>query len=135
MRDSLKPGAAIERTITVDKDRTIDFMGEECRVYATPSLVRDIEHTCRDLILEHAEKGEDSVGVSVSIQHTAPTLLGMEVTIVATVTEVDRGRVMFEIDASDGLDDVCTGKHGRFVVSVEKTRERLRAKAARARSG
>ena len=135
MRDSLKSGTTLERRITVDKDRTIDFMGEECRVYATPELVRDIEHTCRDLILEHADAGEDSVGVSVSIQHTAPTLLGMEVTIRATVTEVERNRVMFEVSANDGLDDICKGTHGRFVVSVEKTKERLQAKAARAQSG
>ena len=132
MRDSLKSGVTLERTIVVDRDRTIDFMGEDCRVYATPSLVRDIEHTCRDLILEHADPGEDSVGTVVSIRHTAPTLRGMEVTITATVAEVDRARVVFDIVAADPLDEICTGRHERFVVEVEKTRRRLAAKAEKA---
>ena len=132
MKDSLKPGVAATSTITVDKDRTIDFMGEECRVYATPSLVRDIEQTCRDLIMEHADAGEDSVGFSISVNHTAPTLLNMQAAITATVVEVDRAKVVFEITARDSLDDICTGKHVRFVVDVEKTGQRLKAKAAKA---
>ncbi|MFQ5624273.1 MAG: thioesterase family protein [Paracoccaceae bacterium] len=132
MRSSLKAGVSEVRKITVDKDRTIDFMGEDCRVYATPSLVHDIEHTCRDLVMKHADPGEDSVGTKISIAHTAPTPLGMEVRITATVAEVDRSRVVFEISASDALDEICTGRHERFVVDVEKTGLRLKAKAARA---
>ena len=27
-------------------------MGEDARVYATPSMIRDIEYTCRDLIMD-----------------------------------------------------------------------------------
>ena len=132
MKTSLAAGARKVRELTIDTDRTIDFMGEDCRVYATPSLVRDIEHTCRDLILEHADPGEDSVGTVVSIRHTAPTLRGMEVTITATVAEVDRARVVFDIVAADPLDEICTGRHERFVVEVEKTRRRLAAKAEKA---
>ncbi|MCA8869575.1 MAG: hypothetical protein KDA67_13055 [Rhodobacteraceae bacterium] len=132
MKDTLKQGVTTTATYTVDKDRTIDFMGEECRVYATPSLVRDIEQTCRDLIMEHADQGEDSVGFSVQITHMAPTLLNMKATITATIAEVDRAKVVFDITANDGLDDICTGKHVRFVVDVEKTRQRLQAKAAKA---
>ncbi|HEX7562265.1 MAG TPA: LysR family transcriptional regulator, partial [Bradyrhizobium sp.] len=85
MKDSLRPGISRTNRVTIDKDRTIGFMGEEGRVYATPRLVQDIEHTCRDLILEHADANEDSVGINVSINHLAPTLPGMTVEITATV--------------------------------------------------
>jgi predicted thioesterase len=132
MRSSLATGAQLVCKITVDTERTIDFMGEECRVYATPSLIRDIEHTCRELIMEHADPGEDSVGTVVSVRHNAPTLLGMEVTITATVIEVDRARVVFDITATDPLEEICSGRHERFVVDVGKTRQRLVAKAQRA---
>jgi fluoroacetyl-CoA thioesterase len=132
MKDSLKHGVSDVREIKVDKDRTIDFMGEDCRVYATPSLIHDIEHTCRDLIMKHADMGEDSVGFKVSIVHSAPTLLGMDVRITATVAEIDRARVVFDIVATDPLGEICTGQHERFVVDVEKTRQRLQAKAAKA---
>lgn len=134
MRDSLKPGVEFSRTIQVDEGRTIGFMGEGGRVYATPELVRDIEHACRDLILEHADAGEDSVGTEVAIRHLAPTPLGLEVTVTATVAEVDRAKVVFDVTASDPVDRICKGRHERYVVDVEKTVERLAAKAAKAAS-
>ena len=45
MKPTLVAGIHATRRFTVDRERTIDFMGEEARVYATPMLVRDIEVT------------------------------------------------------------------------------------------
>ncbi|HKS85178.1 MAG TPA: thioesterase family protein [Pseudolabrys sp.] len=131
MKESLRPGLSRVDRIDVDRDRTIGFMGEEGRVYGTPYLVRDIEMACRQLILDHAETGEDSVGTDVSIKHLAPTLLGMTVEIAVKVILVEGRRVVFEITAKDGVEQVCTGTHGRFVVDVNKTVQRLKAKAAK----
>ncbi|MBL8585360.1 MAG: hypothetical protein JNM23_01375, partial [Bradyrhizobiaceae bacterium] len=86
MKASLRPGLSRTNRFVIDAARTISFMGEEGRVYATPWFIRDIEHTCRDLILEHVDPGEDSVGIEVAIQHTAATPPGMTVEITATVT-------------------------------------------------
>ena len=69
MKETLQPGLAAESTIAIDRERTIDFMGEAARVYATPMLVRDIEVTCRKLLLAHLDAGEDSVGTRVEIDH------------------------------------------------------------------
>jgi predicted thioesterase len=131
MKQSLRPGVARLNRIVVDRDRTIGFMGEEARVYSTPSLVRDVEYTCRDLILEHTDAGEDSVGTEISLKHAAPTLLGMTVEITVTVMAVDGRRVAFEAVVKDELDEVSRGTHSRFVVDIAKTIERLKAKAAR----
>jgi predicted thioesterase len=138
MKETLRAGISKVKRLTVDAGRTIAFMGEEGRVYATPELVRDIEHTCRDLLLEHADAGEDSVGMAVSITHQAPTLLGMHVEITATVKAVEGRKVTFDIAAKDDLEPIASGSHTRFVVDVGKTIERLKAKAAKrasARSG
>jgi len=89
MKQSLQPGLSKTMSIAIGLDRTIDFMGEEGRVYATPMLVRDIEQTCRGLLLEHADPGEDSVGMDISLRHLAPTLLGMTVEITAKVMAVE----------------------------------------------
>ncbi|MFN3655652.1 MAG: thioesterase family protein [Pseudolabrys sp.] len=131
MKESLHPGLSRVGRIEVDRDRTIGFMGEEGRVYGTPYLVRDIEMTCRQLILDHCEAGQDSVGTDVAIQHLAPTLLGMTVEISVAVTAVEGRKVTFAVTAKDDLDQVCAGTHGRFVVDVSKTVERLKAKAAK----
>lgn len=131
MKESLRPGVRRVNRIEVDRDRTIGFMGEEGRVYGTPYLLRDIEMTCRQLILDHGDTGEDSVGTEVAIKHLAPTLLGMSVEITATVSAVEGRKVVFEISAKDDIEQISTGTHGRFVVDVKKTIERLKAKAAK----
>ncbi len=131
MKESLRAGVSLVNRVQVDRDRTIGFMGEEGRVYGTPYLVRDIEMTCRQLILDHGDAGEDSVGTDVSIKHLAPTLLGMTAEITATVSAVEGRKVTFAVTAKDDLDQICSGSHGRFVVDVGKTVERLKAKAAK----
>jgi fluoroacetyl-CoA thioesterase len=131
MKESLRPGVSKVKHLVVDRDRTIGFMGEEGRVYATPKLVSDIEYTCRELILEHGDPGEDSVGMEVALQHLAPTLPDMNVEITVTVKEVDRRKITFEVSAKDELEAISAGSHTRFVVDTAKTIERLKAKAAR----
>ena len=131
MKESLRPGVSKVVSVTIDRDRTIGFMGEGGRVYSTPSLLRDFEHTCRDLLIEHGDSGEDSVGMDVSMRHLAPTLLGMEVEITVRVSAVDGRKVSFELSAKDELEPISAGTHTRFVVDVGKTRERLKAKAAK----
>jgi fluoroacetyl-CoA thioesterase len=131
MKASLQPGVSRVNRVTVDRDRTISFMGEEGRVYATPCLVGDIEYTCRDLILEYADAGEDSVGVEVAVKHLAPTLPGMTVEITVRVAAVEGRKITFEALAKDELDEIGRGTHTRFVVDVAKTIGRLQAKAAK----
>ena len=133
MKQTLKPGLSLARRIRVDRDRTIDFMGEEGRVYGTPFLVHDIEHTCRELLLQHIDPGEDSVGTAIAVKHLAPTLLGMDVEITATVSAVDGRKIAFEVTARDEFDLISTGTHDRFIVDKAKTYERLKAKAAKRR--
>jgi fluoroacetyl-CoA thioesterase len=131
MKASLKEGLSKMRRIIVDRDRTVAFLGEQGRVYATPELCRDIEHTCREALLEHVDSGEDSVGIEIMVRHTAPTLPGMEVSIMATVTNVEGRKVSFDVVATDEIEPIGSGKHVRFIVDREKTYERLRTKAAK----
>ncbi len=135
MKASLQTGASITREYPIDRERTIGFMGEAARVYATPMLVRDIEMTCRELLLEHLDDGEDSVGTRVEIDHLAATLMGMTVRIEAKVSAVEGRAVSFEVSATDGLDTICRCRHNRFVVDVKTTEARLAAKAAKAGLG
>ena len=130
MKATLAPGVAATREFTVDRDRTIDFMGEEARVYATPMLVRDIEVACRDLLLKHLDPTEDSVGTRVEIDHLAPTLLGMKATLQVRVAEVKGRAVTLEVEGRDDKEAICRGRHMRFVVDVEKTKQRLKLKRA-----
>jgi len=132
LSEALKAGLTATTRIDVDKDRTIGFMGEDLRVYSTPSLLYDVEVACRELILPHAGDGKDSVGTRVELDHMGATMLGMWVEITVTVTEVNGPAVTFEFSARDAIEEVARGKHGRFVVGLEKTAQRMQAKLAKA---
>ena len=131
MKPTLQPGVSMTKRIAIDIDRTISFMGEDARVYATPLMIRDMEMVCRDLIMQHADVGEDSVGIEVGVKHLAAALPGMTVEVTATVKSVDGRRITFDVSAKDDIEQVGAGMHARFVVDTAKTVERLKAKAAR----
>lgn len=135
MKDTLTVG--LEKTVRyeINRDRTIDFMGDELRVYATPNLVRDMEATCRELLMEHAEGDEDSVGAHVKVDHMGATMLGMYCDITAKVVEVEGPRVTFELEAHDPLEQVGRAKHVRFVINKSKQGERLKKKAEKFKAG
>jgi predicted thioesterase len=135
MSDTLKPGLTSTVRIEVDTPRTIGFMGEDLRVYSTPSLLYDVEVACRELILPHIGEGKDSVGTRVEFDHVGATLLGMWVEITVTLTEVSGPAVTFAFSARDAVEEVARGKHSRFVVGLEKTAQRLKAKQAKAAGG
>lgn len=134
MKPTLAAGITCTARHAVDLDRTIEFMGDKARVYATPMLVRDIEIACRELLLAHLDPGEDSVGTRVELDHLAPTPLGMNVEINARVTEVKGRGVAFEIEGRDDVDVICRGVHRRFVVDVKATEARIAGKAAKVKS-
>ena len=132
MKASLAAVVTATSKLTVDRERTIDFMGEKARVYATPMLVRDIEVACRELLLQHLDPGEDSVGTRIELDHLAATLMGMSVELKVTLAEVKGRSVTLDVEGRDTVDAICRGKHQRFVVDVSATEARLAVKAKKA---
>lgn len=130
MKETLTVGCTKTLRVTIDEARTIGFMGEGLRVYATPELVRDVEMTCRELLVEHSEEGEDSVGTRVAIDHTGATMKGMWADITAIVTAIEGPQVSFDVTVKDTLEQVAKGTHKRFSVPVSKLEQKLKAKAA-----
>ena len=70
-------------------------------------------------------------GLAALIHHSTPARSFSDLEIPLRVIATDRRRVTFEIAAQDELDAISTGTHTRFVVDVETTRARLKAKAAK----
>ena len=131
MKPSLKPGLTHTRKIAVDDSRVIAFMGEDCRVYATPRIISDVEYTCRDLLLQHLDPGEDSVGTKVNWEHVGPALLGESVIVSVKLVQIEGRRVTFEAGVKAGEDAVAQGTHERFIVDVQKVRDRLLKRKSR----
>jgi len=133
MKPTLQPGLARNEQILVDRPRTIDFMGDDCRVYATPELVRDIESCSRRLLSGHLDTGEETVGTRIAVDHLAATPLGMRVDISVSVTRVEGRKVTLLIECRDPVDRIASGEHQRFVVDLPTTLKRLQAKSAQGR--
>jgi predicted thioesterase len=132
MKASLTEGITATSKLTVDRERTIDFMGEKARVYATPMLVRDVEIASRELLLPHLDPGEDSVGTRIELDHLAATLMGMPVEITVTLAEIKGRVVALNVEGRDSIDLICRGRHNRYIVDRKTTEARLATKAAKA---
>ena len=130
MNPELRPGALARRELVIDRPRTVDFLGEDLRIYATPELVRDVEETCLDFLLGHVDEGENSVGTAIALKHGGATLLGQPVRIEACVRAVDGRGVDFEFTVHEGDKEVASGTHSRFVVDVARLRAKVHAAVA-----
>lgn len=132
MKTTLQPGLTLTSRINIDAGRTISFLGDDCRVYATPFVLYDVEVACQDLIKAHLDDSEDSVGSHVDISHMAPTPLGMWVDITVTITAVKGRKVDLAFECRDAMDTIANGTHTRFVVDKKKTAEQIRSKIQKA---
>lgn len=130
---TVRIGATKMRTITVDSNQTTSFLWEGENVLATPSMIMEIEETCRLLLKEQfvPELEWDSVGTLVDIRHLAATPVGAEVFLKAKVVLVEGRRVMFEVEARDRLERVGEGRHERFIINVPRFRAKFHVKQKR----
>lgn len=128
MDENLKSGLRTTQRVVVDDGRSVRFMGEQLRVYSTPSLIRDIEITCQDYLQKFAEEGEQSVGIHVNVAHVGTTPMGTPIDVEAVIAKVDRRRVTFKVAVRDPVEEIACGEHVRFVVNVEKLASRVQEK-------
>lgn len=117
---TVKIGASKERTITVNSNQTTSFLWKGENVLSTPSMISEMEETCRLLLKEQVitDSEWDSVGAVVKIEHLAPTPVGAEVFLEAKVVSVDGRRVTFKLEARDKLEKIGEGTHERFIINV-----------------
>lgn len=119
-----------ERKIKVGAGQTTSFLWEGENVFSTPSMIAEMEETCRLLLKEEFLQDEDwdSVGTLVNIRHLKVTPVGTEVKLKARVIDVKDKRVTFEVDAVDKIEKIGEGLHERTVINVPEFRERFNKK-------
>ncbi|MDW0209351.1 MAG: thioesterase family protein [Nitrososphaeraceae archaeon] len=119
-----------ERKIKVGAGQTTSFLWEGENVFSTPSMIAEMEETCRLLLKEEFLQDEDwdSVGTLVNIRHLKATPAGTEVKLKARVIDVKDKRVTFEVDAFDKIEKIGEGLHERTVINVPEFRERFNKK-------
>ncbi|HYY41060.1 MAG TPA: hotdog domain-containing protein, partial [Nitrososphaera sp.] len=105
---AVKIGASKERTIIVNSNQTTSFLWKGENVLSTPSMIAEMEETCRLFLKEQVipDPALDSVGTVVNVKHLAATPVGAEVFVKAKVVSVEGRRVMFEVEARDKLEKI-----------------------------
>jgi predicted thioesterase len=126
----IKIGSKKERTIKTNSNQTTSFLWEGENVLSTPSMISEMEETCRLLLKEYylKDKEWDSVGTIVNIKHLAATPVGSKIKLNATVDSVDGRKVMFNVDAYDDLEKIGEGKHERFIINIPRFRSKFEDK-------
>lgn len=91
-------------------------------VYATPAMICHMELAAYSLAAEH---GSQTVGTKVNINHLKACKTGTEVTVTATLTEIDGRRLEYTVRTEDAEGLLGEGTHQRYVIDPERFMTKL----------
>ena len=136
MKNTLKPGIKFEHKYMVPISKTVPALYPESEefvampeVFATGFLVGFLEWACIKAINPYLDwPAEQTVGTHINVSHEAATPPGREVTAVVELIAVEGRKLVFEVEAHDGLDLISKGRHERFVINKEKFEAKLLSK-------
>lgn len=139
MKDTLKPGITYEHRFVVPSSKTVPALYPESEeflampeVFATGFLVGFLEWACIKAINPHLDwPAEQTVGTHIDVSHEAATPPGLEVTARVELVEVSGRKLVFDVEAHDGVDRISKGRHERFVIDKQKFDAKVGAKTGR----
>jgi fluoroacetyl-CoA thioesterase len=127
MKETLKAGTVYTHRYTVPEDKTVPNVFSESdlfrpmpEVFATAFMVGLMEWACMEVLRDHLEGDEISLGTQINVSHSAATPPGMAVSVEVTCLEVDGPRTRWSIKASDEVDVIGEGTHERYTISRGK---------------
>ena len=133
MKPTLKPGLIHRFFYKVPVAKTVPHLYDESpELAATGFMVGLMEWTCVQLLAPHLDTGEGSLGVHIDVSHKAATPVGFTITVEAECVEVKGPRAKFAIKAHDGIDEIGSGIHERFIVTWDRFNKSVATKTARA---
>ena len=102
----------------VTTDLTTNRTGRDgADVLSTPQLLGLMENASIKATDEHLPDGFTTVGYAVdNLRHIAPTSVGGRVTVRSVLTDVDRNRLTYEIEAFEGDKQIGKCVHKRAVI-------------------
>ena len=116
-----------ERTVTPENTAAACGSGS-LPVFGTPFMLAMMEEATCNAISAQLEDGQSTVGVSMDIQHTAPSPVGMAVRAEATLTEVNGKLLTFSVTAYDQTGEIGNGTICRCIIRSESFLSRGQSK-------
>ena len=92
-------------------------------------MIALMENAAYLAVQDELEEGQSTVGISINVKHLAATPMDMKVWAEAKLTEVDRKKLTFEIEAYDERELIGTAVHERFIIDEAKFISKVNDKA------
>lgn len=99
-------------------------------VLATPFMIALMEQAASELCEREIESGKTTVGTAINIAHMAASVIGAEIKVTARVTDIDRRKICFEVEAFDNAGLIGKGTHERFIVDSDAFIKKANIRAA-----
>ena len=115
-------------SIVTENDTALKIGSGSLKVLATPKMIALMEKSAADLVEKLLPEEFTSVGISLNVQHTAPTPINMKFFAQAEIIAVDGRKIIFEVSANDERGEIGRGTHERFIVDRKKFQSKADSK-------
>jgi fluoroacetyl-CoA thioesterase len=92
----------------------------EVNVLSTPWVLALVERAAVDAVAPHLPSGSTTVGTSVNLAHSAPSVVGRQARAHVLVENVEGKKIHFSFQVSDEAGQVARGSHVRVIVDRER---------------
>ena len=105
----------------VTSELTTNRMGRVgADVLSTPGLLHLMEVTAIKASDPYVPEGHTTVGFAVDgLRHLAPTPIGRRVQVKTVLTEIDRNRLTYSVEAHEGDTTIGVCTHRRAVIPID----------------
>lgn len=119
--EKFEAGQKHQQEIEVTLEHTTNRMGKPgADVLSTPALLGLMEGACIQQSEPYMPAKHTTVGYAVDgLRHLAPTPVGNKVVVSVELTEIDRNRLTYQIEAHEGDKRIAMATHKRAVIPVE----------------
>ena len=118
--DMLKGLCHSETLMVEHKDTAAVYGSGSLEVFATPAMIALMEKTCLESVNSKIGEGNTTVGIAVNIKHLKASPIGAVIRCDSKLIEVDRKRLVFEVQCFEDDTLIGEGIHERFVVDSVK---------------
>lgn len=136
MKDNLSVGIKYQHQFRILPSKTVPALYPEAAefvampdVFATGYLVGLLEWACILCINPYLNWPEEqTVGTHINVSHEAATPPGMLVTVQAELLAIEGRKLVFAVEAHDGVDLISRGYHERFVIQRDRFSAKVKNK-------